>query len=206
MEAASWFSVASVVFLVIGVAVGAAAGHFLSPAIGEAKRLRSDLERLQREHESYRSSVNSHFRKTADLVGQMTKSYAAVYDHLAGGARRFCDESGSDAAIPFEPLPGALASPVIETAADASAEVASPNLRNAYAEDDSLQDIAAADDAAPELTAEEYTSDESAAALDASDRYPAEDYAAEEYAADDYKVAGSDEAAEEEPEEPRARA
>jgi uncharacterized membrane-anchored protein YhcB (DUF1043 family) len=206
MEAASWFSVASMVFLVIGVAIGVAAGHFFSPAIGEARRLKADLDRIQHEHDSYRSSVNSHFRKTADLVGQMTKSYAAVYDHLAGGARRFCDESGSDAAIPFEPLPGALASPVIETAADASAEVASPNLRNAYAEDDSLQDIAAADDAAPELTAEEYTSDESAAALDASDRYPAEDYAAEEYAADDYKVAGSDEAAEEEPEAPRARA
>jgi uncharacterized protein len=204
MEAASWFSVASVVFLVIGVAIGVAAGHFLSPAIGEAKRLRADLDRIQHEHDSYRSSVNSHFRKTADLVGQMTKSYAAVYDHLAGGARRFCDESGSDAAIPFEPLPGALASPVIETAADAQADVASPGVRTTDAADDFLADGATADDAAPELAGEEYASDGQASAGYASDGYPAEEYAAEEYASGDYEVAGSDEPAEE-AEEPRAR-
>jgi uncharacterized membrane-anchored protein YhcB (DUF1043 family) len=204
MEAASWFSVASVVFLAIGVAVGAAAGHFFSPAIGEAKRLKADLDRIQHEHDSYRSSVNSHFRKTADLVGQMTKSYAAVYDHLAGGARRFCDETGSDAAIPFEPLPGALASPVIETAAEASADVASPGVRTADAADEFLQDVATADDAAPELATEEYASDGPAAASYASDGYPAEEYAAEEYASDDYEVAGSDEPAEE-PEESRTR-
>jgi uncharacterized membrane-anchored protein YhcB (DUF1043 family) len=193
MEAASWFSVASVVFLVIGVAIGVAAGHFFSPAIGEARRLRADLDRIQHEHDSYRSSVNSHFRKTADLVGEMTKSYAAVYDHLAGGARRFCDESGTDAAIPFEPLPGALASPVIETAADAAAEVASPDVRTADAADGVLQDVATADDTAAGLAADGYASDGQQADAYAASDYPTEDQAAEEYGPDDYEVAGSDE-------------
>jgi uncharacterized membrane-anchored protein YhcB (DUF1043 family) len=216
MEAASWFSVASVVFLAIGVAVGAAAGHFFSPAIGEAKRLRSDLERLQREHESYRSSVNSHFRKTADLVGQMTKSYAAVYDHLAGGARRFCDDSGADAMVSFEPLPGALASPVIETAADAAGDGAAvrgaeevaarepeagataggPAVRDTLEEataegapagDLDELDLAPADDAAPGYATNEYASNEYA-----SDGYASDGYAAEEYAADQYAVANDD--------------
>jgi uncharacterized membrane-anchored protein YhcB (DUF1043 family) len=193
MEAASWFSVASVVFLVIGVAIGVAAGHFFSPAIGEARRLRADLDRIQHEHDSYRSSVNSHFRKTADLVGEMTKSYAAVYDHLAGGARRFCDQSGTDAAIPFEPLPGALASPVIETAADAAAEVASPDVRTADAADGVLQDVATADDTAAGLAADGYASDGQQADAYAASDYPTEDQAAEEYGPDDYEVAGSDE-------------
>jgi uncharacterized membrane-anchored protein YhcB (DUF1043 family) len=193
MEAASWFSVASVVFLVIGVAIGVAAGHFFSPAIGEARRLRADLDRIQHEHDSYRSSVNSHFRKTADLVGEMTKSYAAVYDHLAGGARRFCDQSGTDAAIPFEPLPGALASPVIETAADAAAEVASPDVRTADAADGVLQDVATADDTAAGLAADGYASDGQQADAYAASDYPTEDQAAEEYGPDDHEVAGSDE-------------
>jgi uncharacterized membrane-anchored protein YhcB (DUF1043 family) len=222
MEAASWFSVASMVFLAIGVAVGAAAGHFFSPAIGEAKRLRSDLERLQREHESYRSSVNSHFRKTADLVGQMTKSYAAVYDHLAGGARRFCDDSGADAMVSFEPLPGALASPVIETAADAASDAAPARseelaaresqagaMAGEPAERDALEvsaadgasadgydvpDPASAEDTAPGYASNEY----------ASDGYASEGYAAEEYAADQYAVA-NDEGTIDETDDTRAR-
>jgi uncharacterized membrane-anchored protein YhcB (DUF1043 family) len=174
MEAASWFSVSSVVFLLIGAAVGAAAGHFLSPAIGESRKLRAEVERLRHEHDSYRSSVNSHFRKTADLVGQMTKSYAAVYDHLAGGARRFCDDSGSDAAIPFEPLPGALASPVIETAAgDEAADLAA--------------EVADADGAASEDAATETLADDGLAGYPADDgaaEYPADDGAAELAAAE----------------------
>lgn len=115
MDTGSWFSVMNLVLVVAGIAVGAVAGHFASPSIGEAKRLHSELDRMRREHESYRDSINAHFRKTADLVGQMTKSYAAVYDHLAGGARTFCDETGPGQKLPFEPLPGELASPVVET-------------------------------------------------------------------------------------------
>jgi len=118
METASWFSITNVLLLLAGVAIGALAGHFTSPAIGEAKRLRSDLDRVLHEQETYKASVNSHFRKTAELVGQMTKSYAAVYDHLAGGARTFCDDSGPEQKLPFEPLPGQLATPAIETGAE----------------------------------------------------------------------------------------
>ena len=166
MEAASWFSVASVVFLAAGAALGAAAGHFLSPSIGEANRLRAELERLRHEHDSYRASVNSHFRKTADLVGEMTKSYAAVYDHLAGGARRFCDDTGPDTAIPFEPLPGALASPVIETAhEEAAGELAATDVAGTAADDVAREltpaDVAAlASDDTGSAVAEEDTPDD----------------------------------------------
>ena len=106
-----------IVLVVVGILLGAAGGYLAFPQIREAKRLRVQFEALMQEHESYKSSVNSHFRKTADLVGEMTKSYAAVYDHLAVGARRFCDDSSADSKLAFEPLPGALAPPTFEAAA-----------------------------------------------------------------------------------------
>ena len=131
MDTVSLFSVMNVVLLVAGIAIGVLVGHFASPALSESKRLRGQLDQTVREFEEYRTSVGAHFRKTAELVGQMTKSYAAVYDHLAGGARRFSDDlSGSDK-IPFSPLPGELAAPAeaapapapeIEVAATADAD------------------------------------------------------------------------------------
>lgn len=111
-----------IVALVVGLAIGAFAGSKWSPAVAQAKQLRAELERLRQEHDGYRASVNAHFRKTADLVGQMTKSYAAVYDHLAGGARRFCDGETGDGELAFSPLPGSLAAPAIETDAEPPAE------------------------------------------------------------------------------------
>ena len=118
MDWASWLSMMNVVLVVAGIAIGLAAGHFASPAVRQAKRLRIQLEQLLQEHETYKSSVNAHFRKTADLVGDMTKSYAAVYNHLAGGARNFCDDAGAGTKVPFGPLPEALASPVIDAATE----------------------------------------------------------------------------------------
>lgn len=110
--------------LVLGIAIGLVAGYLLFPAIREAKMLREQLDRALKEHEDYKASVNTHFRKTADLVGQMTRSYAAVYDHLATGARTFCGGESAGPEVPFGPLPGTLASPVIETKAEPAAPVA----------------------------------------------------------------------------------
>ena len=110
--------------LVLGIAIGLVAGYLLFPAIREAKVLREQLDRTLKEHEDYKASVNTHFRKTADLVGQMTRSYAAVYDHLATGARTFCGDESAGPEVPFGPLPGTLASPVIEAKAEPAAPAA----------------------------------------------------------------------------------
>ena len=115
MDAGSWSSPISIGMFVAGFGLGVAAGFFANPARARAKLLRAELDRALQEHQDYKSSVSTHFRKTADLVGQMTRSYAAVYDHLAGGARTFCDDSAAGTKIPFGPLPGELAAPVIET-------------------------------------------------------------------------------------------
>lgn len=118
MEMNSLLSVGSLVVGLVALAVGVALGVFASPSVRRAKALRTELDELRREHEKYKGSVNQHFRKTADLVGHMTKSYAAVYDHLAGGAQAFCDGTDADSAVPFGPLPGVLASPAIDAEAE----------------------------------------------------------------------------------------
>ncbi|MBI5505395.1 MAG: DUF1043 family protein [Deltaproteobacteria bacterium] len=110
-------SILDAAVLAIGIALGLAIGYFAFPAIRQAKRLREELEGLRREHEVYKAGVSEHFQKTADLVGEMTKSYAAVYDHLAGGARRYCGDALADNALAFGPQLTILARPESETAA-----------------------------------------------------------------------------------------
>ncbi len=89
------------VLVAIGIGLGLTLGYFLFPSMRQAKRLREELESLRREHDIYKAGVSEHFQKTADLVGEMTKSYAAVYDHLAGGARRFCGDEIGEKALPL---------------------------------------------------------------------------------------------------------
>lgn len=62
-----------------------------SPGATEhVKALEAEVGRLKSELGAYREQVNDHFRTTADLVNQMTGSYKAVYEHLAGGSQKLC--------------------------------------------------------------------------------------------------------------------
>lgn len=173
----------NVLVLLLGVAIGLVAGYLLFPAIREAKVLREQLDRTLREHEEYKASVGTHFRKTADLVGQMTRSYAAVYDHLATGARTFGGGELAGPEVPFGPLPGALASPVIEAKAEPAAPVveAAPVAEEATVESGPAVDagtVALPTDTPPTNapTGEESTSvagDEPSAPADRKDNQPA---------------------------------
>lgn len=138
-------SIVDVAVLAIGICLGLTLGYFAFPAIRQARRLREELESLRREHETYKAGVSEHFQKTADLVGEMTKSYAAVYDHLAGGARRFCGDALADNALAFGPQLTILAKPesetpaaddgvVIETRASAEEEAPAASLASAQEE------------------------------------------------------------------------
>jgi len=90
-----------VALVVAALCLGLVLGYFLSPVVRKAGRLRAELDDLRKEHEAYKAGVKEHFRETADLVGEMTKTYAAVYDHLAGGARHFCGDGFDENALVF---------------------------------------------------------------------------------------------------------
>ena len=140
-------SVPVVLALVVGILVGLVTGYLTFPAIKEAKRLRLQVEDLLKEYESYKTSVSAHFRKTGELVGEMTRSYAAVYDHLASGARNF-GVGAAETTLPFGPSPGVLASPVIETTPETDAATDVEELRQAAADTDESP-LAAGNDEPP---------------------------------------------------------
>ncbi|MCP4980637.1 MAG: DUF1043 family protein [Gammaproteobacteria bacterium] len=73
--------------LVGGAIIGAIAYRNLTPTIKEASNLKAELDLARRELDSYKSSVNSHFDKTSELVNELTQDYVKVYKHLAEGAQ-----------------------------------------------------------------------------------------------------------------------
>lgn len=122
----------------------------LEQAREDLDQVRAELDAARHEHDRYRGSVSDHFVKTADLVGEMTRSYAAVYDHLAGGAQLFCGDAVAGKAVAFGPSPAALVSPAHTTSVDPEAgEIAASR----------AEDTDFAMDAAPEVEADEASLD-----------------------------------------------
>lgn len=91
----------SVVVFAGGALAGFLLGLFLLPSPQEVKRLQAEIEDLETKLAEYKDSVTDHFRKTSQLVGEMTRSYKAVYDHLATGARELCDAPPTDNVLEF---------------------------------------------------------------------------------------------------------
>jgi uncharacterized membrane-anchored protein YhcB (DUF1043 family) len=144
----------------------------LEQAREDLDQARAELDAARREHDRYKGSVSDHFVKTADLVGEMTRSYAAVYDHLAGGAQLFCGDAVAGKAVVFGPSPAALASPAQTTSVDPEAEA----IDESQAEDTDF----AMEEAAPELDADEASLDSpSGTTTEDADDFPAADLASD---------------------------
>ena len=80
----------SALIALVGVLVGLGIARFVLPGTRKIKRLEAEIDQLRREHDDYRGRVNTHFHKTSELIGNMTASYKAVYDHLSDGAQVLC--------------------------------------------------------------------------------------------------------------------
>ncbi len=82
-----------------GLLAGFVIGWLSRTSTGSGQqRLTEDLQKTQQELEQYRQEVGGHFTRTAELVGEMTAQYRAVYEHLADGAQRL----GGDQAVRLE--------------------------------------------------------------------------------------------------------
>ena len=73
--------------LVGGGIIGAIVYRNLAPGKKKTDDLRAELDAARLEMETYKTSVNSHFDKTAELVNGLTQDYVKVYKHLAEGAQ-----------------------------------------------------------------------------------------------------------------------
>lgn len=82
-------------------AIGGAAGFFIARQIKDKRtlELEQQLESTQNKLTEYQSDVNRHFLKTSLLFNKLTDNYREVYDHLATGAQKLCNEKPLTAAL-----------------------------------------------------------------------------------------------------------
>ena len=76
----------------VGLLVGALVYKQLKSDEAKVRMLEEQLENVEREYESYKDNVHSHFNNTATLLNNLTDSYREVYRHMASGAQALCPE------------------------------------------------------------------------------------------------------------------
>lgn len=76
--------------LLLGIGLGAIITYALVSRNSRTHKLQREMDQLAERFTDYRDQVGQHFMHTSDLVKEMTRSYRAVYEHLATGAHHLC--------------------------------------------------------------------------------------------------------------------
>jgi uncharacterized membrane-anchored protein YhcB (DUF1043 family) len=84
--------VIGILALLLGIGLGAIVTYTLVARNSRTHKLQRELDQLAERFTDYRDQVGQHFMHTSDLVKEMTRSYRAVYEHLATGAHHLCAE------------------------------------------------------------------------------------------------------------------
>ncbi len=79
---------------VIVFAIGGGVGFYIARQIKDKHTLglEKELETTQSQLSEYQGEVNRHFLKTSLLFNKLTDDYREVYEHLATGAQKLCNE------------------------------------------------------------------------------------------------------------------
>lgn len=88
----SWLWAVGLITSAIGLIIGAGIGYLLGGDKKQVKLLEDALNKLESEFNGYRSQVGEHFLQTSRLVEKMTSSYRDVYEHLASGSEKLCQD------------------------------------------------------------------------------------------------------------------
>jgi uncharacterized membrane-anchored protein YhcB (DUF1043 family) len=78
--------------VLLGIGLGSVVTYTLTRRENRNENLQAELDQLVERFAEYREQVSQHFMHTSDLVQEMTRSYRAVYEHLATGAYHLCAE------------------------------------------------------------------------------------------------------------------
>ena len=78
--------------VLLGIGLGSIVTYTLTRRNNRNQNLQEELDQLVERFAEYREQVSQHFMHTSDLVQEMTRSYRAVYEHLATGAYHLCAE------------------------------------------------------------------------------------------------------------------
>ena len=97
----SWMWSIGLISFAFGIAVGFAINFYLNPDNKRSEKLEQELDQLKRETEQYRGEVAEHFKRTSELVQEMTSSYKNVYEHLASGSANLCTDAIKEPPLDF---------------------------------------------------------------------------------------------------------
>lgn len=78
--------------VLLGIGLGSIVTYTLTRRNNQNQNLQAELDQLVERFAEYRDQVSQHFMHTSDLVQEMTRSYRAVYEHLATGAYHLCSD------------------------------------------------------------------------------------------------------------------
>jgi uncharacterized membrane-anchored protein YhcB (DUF1043 family) len=84
--------IVGVLGVLLGIGLGSVVTYVLASRNNRNQNLQAELDHLVEQFADYREQVGQHFMHTSDLVQEMTRSYRAVYEHLATGAYHLCSE------------------------------------------------------------------------------------------------------------------
>ncbi|MEC9341617.1 MAG: DUF1043 family protein [Pseudomonadota bacterium] len=76
---------------VFGLLVGMVLTGLVGRLYGGSAQSERHAKKAEQALESYKAEVTAHFEKTAELFGDLTESYRAVYEHMAQSAQGLCD-------------------------------------------------------------------------------------------------------------------
>lgn len=76
---------------VFGLLAGMLLAWLISRLYGSSAVAERQTKQAEQALETYKADVTAHFEKSAELFGNLTDSYRAVYEHMAGSAQGLCD-------------------------------------------------------------------------------------------------------------------
>jgi uncharacterized membrane-anchored protein YhcB (DUF1043 family) len=88
--------VSSLLILAVGIGIGILVQRYILSRGTHVALLEKELDSLKGEQLQMRDSLQQHFHHTADLTQNLTNSYKALYEHLAGGASQFTEKPLAD--------------------------------------------------------------------------------------------------------------
>ena len=145
--------------LLAGGLIGALAYRLLASPEKEFEKVKTELDQARDEMDLYKTSVNRHFGKTAELVNDLTQNYVKVYQHLAEGAQTLGDSKTFDNLLEQQPGKVAIAvddePPAPDKIVEDSAEVPIPPEVKVEAVDEHAEPFEPAIDAEPDSPADD---------------------------------------------------
>ena len=88
--------ITSILIFAVGMGLGILLQRYVLSRGTHVALLEKEIDKLKGEQLHLKDSLQQHFNHTADLANDLTGSYKALYDHLAGGAEQFTEKPLAD--------------------------------------------------------------------------------------------------------------